>query len=104
MERRLARCPRRLGGRGDLRARVHCRLGWLARSGRRTTDKAGLDTFCGQGLAGVGGDRPVPVKKPSIRPVRYCMRLSRFFTVAARSVAVRTARLARLPFIVDQTF
>jgi hypothetical protein len=32
------------------------------------------------------------------------MRLRRFFTAAASSVAVRTARFARLPFIVDQTF
>jgi hypothetical protein len=30
--------------------------------------------------------------------------LFRFFTAAARSVAVRPARLARLPFVVDQTF
>ncbi len=65
---------------------------------------AELDTFRGQGLVGVGGDRPVPVKKPSISVGRYCMRLSRFLTAAARSVAVRTARFARLPFIVDQTF
>jgi hypothetical protein len=32
------------------------------------------------------------------------MRLSLFFTAAASSVAVRTARLARPPFMVDQTF
>jgi hypothetical protein len=63
-----------------------------------------LDTFCDQGLVGAGGDRPVPVRQPSIRRVRYRIRLRRFFTVAASSVAVRTARLARLPFMVDQTF
>ncbi|SNY61494.1 hypothetical protein SAMN05421748_122182 [Paractinoplanes atraurantiacus] len=58
----------------------------------------------GGGQGGAGGGRPVPVKCPSISPMRYCMRLRRFFTAAVSSLAVRTARLPRLVFIVDQTF
>ena len=75
----------------------------LMQGGQGVTDSYGTNDLQLRGLQRGVKSSLVPARKPSMRPARCCIRLSRVFTSAVSWPMSRLARLARDLFRTDRT-